>query len=82
MRGFEPPRAVAHGHLKTACLPFHHSREGRLSLATSPSRFQSDLLQQDLHALAPIDPHVGSRGSAVDANETARIDEELTDIAR
>src|SRR4051795_11132243 len=29
MRGFEPPRAVAHGHLKTACLPFHHIRGER-----------------------------------------------------
>jgi site-specific DNA recombinase len=27
LRGFEPPRPFGHGHLKTACLPFHHSRE-------------------------------------------------------
>ena len=26
LRGFEPPRAFAHRHLKTARLPFRHSR--------------------------------------------------------
>ena len=60
MRGFEPPRAVAHGHLKTACLPFHHIR-GEASGYRARSTLEADVLDQAGDVLAAVQPHVAAR---------------------
>ena len=78
LRGFEPPRALAHGHLKAACLPFHHSRAAPKPSACSS--LQTDVFLHQCDARPPVDPYVPRICAVLDADPVARVHEQFTDL--
>jgi hypothetical protein len=63
MRGLEPPRAVAHRHLKTARLPFRHIRGRQQSSVSTRPRIALDISYPAVvdQAAAPIEAALPTR---------------------
>ena len=67
LRGFEPPRALAHRHLKTACLPGSTTAAGTQSLARVLG-LQTDVFLHQRDAWSTVDPYVALVRTVLDSH--------------
>lgn len=80
--GFEPTRPLGHGDLNTASLPVPPQPRGHKS---SGSFLQTDVLEHQLNAVAPVDPNGPTIPSVPistgeDAHPTACSAEQVSDV--
>jgi hypothetical protein len=81
LRGFEPPRALAHGDLNAARLPVPPQPQNARELIVWKSGLDTDVLEQQGDIVAPVEPDRALVSPGTQPDPAARRLAQIEDVA-